>query len=439
MRLFLKKPAGILVQLMMLIGMLALPPAAFAQQTDEGAINFEAPDAASNFNLTKSELRLLALPLPEADLAKLAEVWQSHLQAKVKDNVLLNIELENAASGQARPIREKIIVSATVLSSTLDKYRTVLDEWQQKGANQDDLALHTKYASAVTAELYRVTDIMALVRIAKVWLFSAEGGLGFVINVAAGIVAIFVLTLVAKFNRRMVGRALERVSAISQLLKTFILKAVYWLTLAVGIVFFLAIIGVNVTPVFAVFGGISFILAFALQDTLGNLASGLMIMVLKPFDTGDLIHVSGISGVVDDMSVIATTIRTFDNQIIVVPNSKAWGDVITNVNAAAERRVDLVFGIGYADNAPKAIEILTSLVTQNKLCLNEPEPAIFVGELADSSVNIFCRPWVKTPDYWTVYWDLLRQAKEQFDAEGISIPFPQRDVHVYQVADQSDG
>jgi small conductance mechanosensitive channel len=434
-----KQPRSILLQILLLIGMLALPITAYAQQTDDAKIDFHAADAANNFALSKSELRLLALPMAEPQLAKLAEVWQGYLQVRIKDNVLLNLELQNATVGESRKIREKIIVSATVLNSTLDKYRTVLGEWEQKGANADELVLHTKFASAVTAELYRVTDIMALVRIAKVWMFSADGGLGFVIKVAAGIVALFVLTLIAKFNRRMIGRALERVSAMSKLLKSFILKAVYWLTLALGIVLFLAVIGVNVTPVFAVFGGISFILAFALQDTLGNLASGLMIMVLKPFDTGDLIHVSGTSGIVDDMSVIATTIRTFDNQIIVVPNSKAWGDVITNVNAAPERRVDLVFGIGYTDSAPKAIEILTSLIEQNKFCLSDPAPAIFIGELADSSVNIFCRPWVKTPDYWTVYWDLLQQAKEQFDAEGISIPFPQRDVHLHQVTDQTNG
>lgn len=433
-----RQPLGTLVHVLMLIGLHVLPMSAFAQQTDGGAINFAAPDAADNSSLSKSELRLLTLPMPESEMAELAVVWQGHLRSKIKDSVLLNLELENATAGQTSAIREKIVVSTTELNSTLAKYQTVLSEWQQKGANPDDLALHTKYARAVTAELYRVTDIVALVRIAKVWLLSSDGGLGFLIKVASGIVALFVLTLIAKFNRRIVTRALERVSAMSQLLKTFIQKVVYWLTLAVGIVLFLAVIGVNVTPVFAVFGGISFILAFALQDTLGNLASGLMIMLLKPFDTGDLIHVSGTSGIVDDVSIIATTIRTFDNQIIVVPNSKAWGDVITNVNAAPERRVDLVFGIGYTDNAPKAIEILTSLIEQNKLCLSEPAPSVFVGELADSSVNIFCRPWVKTPDYWTVYWDMLHQAKDQFDAEGISIPFPQRDVHLYQVTDQTD-
>ncbi len=171
-------------------------------------------------------------------------------------------------------------------------------------------------------------------------------------------------------------------------------------------------------------------MGFALQEVLGNLASGLMLMILKPFDMGDFIHAAGTAGIVDDMSVVSTKIRTFDNQIIVVPNSKIWGDVITNVNASKRRRVDLVFGIAYSDNAAKAIEVLTRLVKADSRCLADPEPAIFVGELGESSVNIFCRPWVMTEDYWDVFWGLTGQAKELFDEVGISIPFPQRDVHL---------
>jgi small conductance mechanosensitive channel len=164
----------------------------------------------------------------------------------------------------------------------------------------------------------------------------------------------------------------------------------------------------------------------------------LMIMVLKPFDMGDFIQTAGISGVVDDLSIVSTQIRTFDNQIIVVPNSKIWGDVITNVNALDTRRIDLVFGIAYTDSATHAIEVLKELVSNHKLCLTDPAVDIFVGELGDSSVNIFCRPWCKSGDYWTIFWDLTAQAKERFDAEGISIPFPQQDVHLHQIAASKD-
>jgi small conductance mechanosensitive channel len=137
------------------------------------------------------------------------------------------------------------------------------------------------------------------------------------------------------------------------------------------------------------------------------------------------------------MTIVSTTIRTFDNQIIVIPNSKIWGDVITNVSAADTRRVDLVFGIGYSDSAEEAKRVLAIAVSEHPLCLKEPAPEIFVGELGDSSVNLFCRPWVKTPDYWTVYWDLTGNVKERFDAAGITIPFPQRDVHLFPSDNQS--
>ncbi len=235
---------------------------------------------------------------------------------------------------------------------------------------------------------------------------------------------------VAGLARRAAKRGLDKVPNISKLLVSFVLVMVYWLTFSVGIMFTLALFGVNITPLFAVFGGASFILGFALQEVLGNLASGLMLMILKPFDMGDFIEAAGIAGFVDEMSVVSTQIRTFDNQIISVPNSKIWGGVITNVNASKERRVDLVFGIAYSDNAAQAIDVLNTLVAAESRCLKDPEPAIFVGELGESSVNVFCRPWVKSEDYWEVYWGLTGQAKERFDEEGISIPFPQRDVHL---------
>lgn len=253
------------------------------------------------------------------------------------------------------------------------------------------------------------------------------------------VVALWVLMIVARVFRRAATRGVDRIPNLSRLLKKFIATAVYWATFVFGILIVLGLFGINVTPLFAVFGGLSFILGFALQDTLGNLASGLMIMVLKPFDTGDYIEVGGSSGFVDEMSIVSTRIRTFDNQIIVVPNSKIWGDVITNVSASPERRVDLVFGIGYTDKAQHAIDVLKDLIAAHPMCLKNPEPEVFVGELGDSSVNIFCRPWSKSDDYWTVYWDLTGQAKERFDSEGISIPFPQRDVHLITAnSDQSE-
>ena len=156
-----------------------------------------------------------------------------------------------------------------------------------------------------------------------------------------------------------------------------------------------------------------------------------MILLYRPYDVGDVVSAGGATGKVTEMSLVSTTLTTPDNQIVVIPNNSIWGGVITNITGNPTRRVDLTFGIGYDDDIGKAISILKEMVEGHEKTLSEPAPTIEVGELADSSVNIVCRPWTKTSDYWGVYWDLMRKVKERFDAEGISIPFPQRDVHIH--------
>jgi small conductance mechanosensitive channel len=198
-----------------------------------------------------------------------------------------------------------------------------------------------------------------------------------------------------------------------------------------GIMLSLATLGVPLGPLMALVGGGGFILGFALQETLGNFASGMLIMVYRPFDVNDYVAVAGVEGTVKEMSLVSTSLLTVDNKVLVIPNKKAWGDTITNFTGKDTRRVDLVFGIGYDDDIQHAIEILNEVAGDHELVLDEPAVNVHVDALADSSVNLFCRPWVKTKDYWTVHWDLTHQVKERFDAEGISIPFPQRDVHVH--------
>ena len=147
---------------------------------------------------------------------------------------------------------------------------------------------------------------------------------------------------------------------------------------------------------------------------------------------GDGVEVAGVSGRVESLSLVSTEIRTPDNKVMFIPNNEIWQNVITNAAGSTRRRVDMVFGIGYEDSHEKAVRILEDIVRNHELVLDDPEPVIKMNELADSSVNLICRPWVKTENYWTVYWDVTRAVKERFDAEGVSIPFPQRDVHLYQ-------
>jgi small conductance mechanosensitive channel len=177
---------------------------------------------------------------------------------------------------------------------------------------------------------------------------------------------------------------------------------------------------------------VGFIVGFALQDTLSNFAAGMLILIYRPFDVDDYIEVSGVTGTVSHMSLVNTTITTLDNQVIVVPNNKIWGDVIKNVTAQTIRRIDMVFGISYADDIPQTEKILQGIMESNESVLDDPEPMVRVQELGDSSVNFAVRPWVKTEDYFETYWSITRAVKMRFDEEGISIPFPQTDVHLYK-------
>ena len=262
------------------------------------------------------------------------------------------------------------------------------------------------------------------------WLTRSDGGLLIAKDIGVIILAFVALLFVSRSARGLARRWFARVPNMSKLLEAFLVGAVFWLVIVVGLLFVLAAVGVNITPLFAMIGGASFILAFAFQDTLGNLASGLMIMINRPFDEGDYVQVGGVGGTVRSVSIVATTVTTPDNQVIVIPNKNVWGNVITNVTASATRRVDLVFGISYEDSIPDALRVIEETVKAHPLVLADPEPVIRVHELAASSVNFVCRPWTKTADYWTVYWDLTHRMKEAFGDAGISIPYPQQDVHI---------
>ena len=229
----------------------------------------------------------------------------------------------------------------------------------------------------------------------------------------------------------MTRKALSRAN-LSALLKDFIVNTTQKVVFILGLIIALSMLEINVGPLLAGLGVVGFVVGFALQDTLSNFAAGFMILLYRPYDIGDAVSVAGVTGTVDSMNLVSTTIKTPDNQSEIVPNGKIWGGPITNITGNATRRVDLVFGIGYDDDMEKAQKVLEEIVAKNPLVLRNPTPTIKVHELADSSVNFVCRPWVNSGDYWTVYWEITRAVKERFDAEGIGIPYPQMDVHVHQ-------
>ncbi|AWB70349.1 small conductance mechanosensitive channel [Vibrio cholerae] len=250
---------------------------------------------------------------------------------------------------------------------------------------------------------------------------------------------IFLLILLAAKGGAKVTRTLVRSAVnsknirISHLMQDFFVSMSGKVVWVIGILVGLSQIGLNLAPVLTGFGIAGVIIGFALQDTLSNFAAGMMLLIYRPFDVGDFVHAGGVDGKVSHMSLVNTTIRTFDNQIIIVPNSKIWGDVIKNVTHERIRRVDMVFGIGYSDDLLKAESVLTDIVKSHPAVLRTPEPMIKVHTLNTSSIDFIVRPWVKTDDYWDVYWDVTKEVKLRFDREGISIPFPQQDVHLHLV------
>jgi small conductance mechanosensitive channel len=266
----------------------------------------------------------------------------------------------------------------------------------------------------------------------KLWNIVTEDGPNLVFKILLFLLIVFGFNKLAGFVQKLIERGLEKSHLkLSELLRRMVVSMVKNIIIVLGVLIALSQVGISLGPLLAGLGVVGFIVGFALQDSLSNFAAGMLILIYRPFDVGDLIEAGGISGKVSHMSLVNTTILTLDNQTIVVPNNKIWGDVVKNVTAQTMRRIDMVFGISYTDDIPKTEKVLQEIVDSHDKVLADPEPIVRLHELADSSVNFIVRPWVKMDDYWDVYWDVTRSVKMRFDEESISIPFPQRDVHMY--------
>jgi small conductance mechanosensitive channel len=266
--------------------------------------------------------------------------------------------------------------------------------------------------------------------------FLIERGPSFVVQLLVFLLIIYVSVKLGTLLQGLIKSGFEKShNSFSQLLQEMVLSISRNLIILLGTLIALSQIGISLGPLLTGLGIAGFIVGFALQDSLSNFASGMMILFYRPFDVGDTIAAATARGKVSHMSLVNTTIRTFDNQSLIIPNNKIWQDVIVNVTDQHLRRVDMVFGITYDESIDRVEKILREVLAADERVLESPEPAIKVGSFSDSSVDILCRPWVKTDDYWDVLWDTNKAVKAAFDREGVVIPFPQRDVHIFQ--DQS--
>jgi small conductance mechanosensitive channel len=433
-----------LVMICISLGILLTAQQALAQQApaeapaDETAAAEDAgsdagaglPPELLDSGIPPDELELRLIPLTKPELEALAAEWLEIVRSKTEDVMSAQIAISRTEGAVEATIRENLADLSLERGLLFDKYAKVISALEKKGGDEALVAEYRAYRASVIVEEKRTADFSTLLAEFMRWLTDREGGVQLAIKIGVIVASLLGLIIAAKTVRGFARRWVGHIPNLSKLLQAFLVTLVYWLVLAIGLMVVLSGLGIDVSPVFALIGGASFIMAFAFQDTLGNLASGLMIMVNRPFDEGDYVDVGGVAGTVKSVSIVATTVITPDNQVIVIPNKNVWGNVITNVTASQTRRVDLVFGISYEDSIPEALRVIEETTKAHPLVLQDPAPVIRVHELADSSVNFVCRPWTRTSDYWDVYWDLTRQIKENFDAAGISIPYPQQDLHI---------
>lgn len=238
--------------------------------------------------------------------------------------------------------------------------------------------------------------------------------------------------LVAGWAGRRVKEATTKSGKFDDTLVPILAQTTRILILIITVLAVLGQFGVQTASIIAVLGAAGLAVGLALQGTLSNVAAGMMLLILRPFKIGDVVNIGGTFGVVDEIGLFITHLHSFDNIGIVMPNSQIWGSEIQNLSKFETRRVDMEFGISYTDDMDKAMSLIKDVLNADDRILPEPEPLIAVSDLADSSVNILVRPWTETSNVWPLRYDITKRVKESFDANDVSIPFPQRDVHMFQ-------
>ncbi len=414
------------------------------------------PQTTDDPEIPVDQLELLLKPLTQEELVVEVEGWRDLLKAKVAEiseveiarkraNEVVKEESEEITEEaeadapdtveEAEATQQEALDQVPILqeerTALVDRVNAAIDALEAKGG---DVEQYNAYVTAVSGLEIDATDAAATWTAITSWITSEQGGGRWTFNILKFLGILLGFYLLSKGLAALADRATSAWEDASVLLRDFVHRFVQQATMVIGFIAALAALEVDIGPILAAVAGAGLVVGLALQDTLGNFASGLMMLAYKPFDVGHVIEAGGIFGKVESMNMVSTHIKTFDNRHVIVPNNQIWGGTITNASVSNNRRVDLTFGIGYDDDIAKAQSILERLVRDHPKVLTDPEPLVKLNELGDSSINFICWPWCQAADYLEVKWSLLRSVKEEFDRNGISIPFPQQDVHVYQQA-----
>jgi len=365
-------------------------------------------------------------------LANRADRLLGRIQLVDEQLLLLNTRSEqNPTDKSLGPATQLVEARKQTLTDALGHLVDLMDESELDSTQYRQFLIRT--TGNVTVDVFRARVMTSLL---DEWTQELrqqlrESAPSFFAKAVVFTLILALFKLLATLSRRLTQGAMNRSSAnISRLQRSMLLSVADRGIMAIGIMVGLSQLGVELGPLLAGLGIAGFIVGFALQDSLANFASGVMILAYRPFDVDDFIEAGGVRGNVSHMSLVSTTILTFDNQTLIVPNSKIWGDVITNITNQDRRRVDMSFHISYDDDLEQAERILASICTDHPKVLSEPKALIKVHQLGKSSIEFAVRPWVMTKDYWETYWDITREVRLRMRAEGFAAPLPQRDVRI---------
>lgn len=354
---------------------------------------------------------------------------QDKLQLAIDEVAQAGKEVTSEQTARVLQLKERLTLTSDSLAVAID----LLDNLEQ------DTTILKQTLFSISGDITQdVLNINLVSNLIEEWWENAktkliDNGPGMMFKLFIFMLIIFLAGLAGRTVKRISRRAVSNSKLkFSKLLQDFFVSLSGKVVFALGLMVALSQLGFELGPILAGFGVAGVIIGFALQETLSNFASGMMILIYRPYDVGDLINAAGVTGKVSQMSLVSTIVKTLDNQRLIIPNNKIWGDTINNITVESQRRVDMTFGIGYGDDIEKAEQVLKSIVDKHPKVLTDPAPNIKLHALGESSVDFIVRPWAKPEDYWDVYWDITREVKMRFDQENISIPFPQRDVHIYQ-------
>jgi small conductance mechanosensitive channel len=266
----------------------------------------------------------------------------------------------------------------------------------------------------------------------QLWLTVQTIGTEFAINLVIALIIFIVGRWVVNLIVKLLLKAMQKAD-VDTTLRRFVSNLARMFLMLIVIIGAIQTLGFETTSLIALIGAAGLAVGLALQGSLSNFASGVLIVMFRPYKVGDWIEGGGVSGAVEEVQILTTVLKTGDNKKVIIPNSQIMSGTITNYSANDRRRVDLVVGVSYSDDLDKVRKEIEALVAADERILKDPAVTIAVSELADSSVNFVVRPWVKTADYWGVYFDLTESIKKRFDEVGISIPFPQQDIYVHNV------